>query len=99
MGYNRMGSGRSWRRLIPAPENRLLFLSLLEMLQNSPDIRIVSSSDDWFGRGVELYHQRLDKEWSLTDGISFAVMSETNLTEALTADRHFEQTGFRALLK
>lgn len=82
-----------------APENRSLFLNLLEMLQSSPDVRIVSSSDDWFERGVELYRQRLDKEWSLTDCISFSVMSETNLTEALTADRHFEQAGFRALLK
>ena len=41
---------------------------------------------------------RPDKEWSLTDCISFEVMAELGLTEALTADHHFEQAGFRALL-
>jgi len=69
------------------------------MLQSSPDVRIVSSSDDWFERGVELYRQRPDKEWSLTDCISFAVMREMKISEALTGDHHFEQAGVKALLK
>ncbi len=43
--------------------------------------------------------RRLDKDWSLTDCISFAVMQERSLTEALTSDHHFEQAGFTALLK
>jgi len=30
---------------------------------------------------------------------SFVVMSEEQITEALTGDRHFEQAGFKALLK
>jgi uncharacterized protein len=42
---------------------------------------------------------RPDKEWSLTDCISFVVMQECGLIEALTADHHFEQAGFVALLK
>lgn len=33
-----------------------------------------------------------------TDCISFVVMREKNLIDALTADRHFIQAGFRALL-
>jgi len=41
---------------------------------------------------------RNDKDWSLTDCISFIVMEEHGITEALTGDRHFEQAGFRALL-
>lgn len=52
-----------------------------------------------FERGVELYHSRLDKQWSLTDCISFVVMSEEGIAEALTGDHHFEQAGFVALLK
>ena len=50
-------------------------------------------------RAIALYTQMADKEWSLTDCVSFLVMRERGLTEALTADRHFEQAGFVALLK
>ena len=50
-------------------------------------------------RGVALYAERPDKDWSLTDCISFVVMRKMDITEALTGDRHFEQAGFTALLK
>jgi len=52
-----------------------------------------------FERGVGLFRQRPDKEWSLTDCISFVVMRDASLTEALTGDHHFEQAGFSALLR
>ena len=52
-----------------------------------------------FERGIKLYSKRPDKERSLTDCISFTVMDDLQLVEALTADHHFEQAGFRALLK
>jgi predicted nucleic acid-binding protein len=51
-----------------------------------------------FAAGVELYGTRPDKEWSLTDCISFVVMKREGLTDALTGDRHFEQAGFKVLL-
>jgi len=50
-------------------------------------------------RGVTLYASRPDKQWSLTDCISFEIMRERGVTEALTGDHHFEQAGFMALLK
>lgn len=50
-------------------------------------------------RGLGLYAARPDKAWSLTDCISFVVMTDRGLTEALTGDHHFEQAGFRALLR
>jgi predicted nucleic acid-binding protein len=49
-------------------------------------------------RGVAFFRSRADKNWPLTDCISFVVMRDWELTEALTADRHFEQAGFKALL-
>lgn len=82
-----------------APENRPVFLQLLETLRESFDARIIDPTPDLFQRGVELFRQRPDKEWSMTDCISFVVMRDENLIEALTGDRHFEQAGFRALLK
>jgi hypothetical protein len=48
---------------------------------------------------LSLYLQRRDKDWSLTDCISFAAMQEEGLTEALTGDHHFEQAGFTVLLR
>jgi predicted nucleic acid-binding protein len=41
----------------------------------------------------------MDKEWSMTDCLSFLVMQQCGLTEALTSDEHFEQAGFKALLR
>lgn len=51
-----------------------------------------------FSEGLLLYRDREDKEWSLTDCISFVVMEREGLTEALTGDHHFEQAGYGALL-
>jgi predicted nucleic acid-binding protein len=49
--------------------------------------------------GFDLFATRPDKSWSLTDCISFAVMTDRGLYEALPADHHFEQAGFRAIFK
>jgi uncharacterized protein len=60
---------------------------------------VVGFTSNYHDTGFELYANRPDKDWSLTDCISFAVMSQRGLTEALTADHHFEQAGFRAIFK
>ncbi|MCY3023035.1 MAG: PIN domain-containing protein [Planctomycetota bacterium] len=80
-------------------ELRANFLRAVEHLRGNPRATIVPASDDLFGRGLELYRSRPDKEWSVTDCISFVVMEERGIQEALTGDRHFEQAGFRAVLK
>ncbi len=78
--------------------NRHLAKQLYLDLQNDPLDRIVSASHELFDRGLQFYDNRPDKNWSLTDCISFVVMRQHNLTEALTADHHFEQAGFTALI-
>ncbi len=72
---------------------------LIARLEAEPDNEIVPPSEELMTRGIELYDARPDKQWSLTDCISFIVMQEYGLTEALTGDHHFEQAGFTALLK
>ncbi len=42
---------------------------------------------------------RRDKEYSLCDAMSFVLMRQRNLFQALTTDKHFEQEGFVRLLK
>ena len=51
-----------------------------------------------FERGFDLYRKYKDKDWGLIDSISFVLMSERGITDALTFDRHFEQAGFNALM-
>ena len=84
--------------LIEAPA-RERFLQFYDRLRARDDITIVPCSEDLFEQGIDLFRRRLDKEWSLTDCISFVVMQRQNINEALTEDHHFEQAGFTALLK
>ncbi len=72
---------------------------LLRDVRANPNIAVVPCLDPLFNDGMSLYSQRPDKEWSLTDCISFVVMRRDSISEALTGDRHFEQAGFVALLK
>ena len=57
------------------------------------------ASQGLWERGVALHAARQDKEWSLTDCLSFVVTQERGIREALTGDHHFEQAGFGVLLK
>ena len=68
---------------------------LLNQIEADPGFTVVRQSDDFYERGLKLYSERPDKNWSMTDCISFVVMEEHGITEALTGDRHFEQAGFR----
>ena len=67
-------------------------------LARDESTQIIEVSPAHFTRGLALYDERPDKAWSLTDCISFVVMADENLTDALTGDHHFEQAGFVALL-
>jgi predicted nucleic acid-binding protein len=80
-------------------ENRRLFIDLVEDLQRHPQVTIIPASSELFAQGVARYRDRPDKDWSLTDCISFLVMEHEGLTAALTVDHHFEQAGFSVLLK
>lgn len=81
------------------PQNRAAFLQVLSQLRADPEITIVPASEAAFDDGVRLFEMRPDKHWTLTDCISIAIMKQEAIGQALTADRHFEQAGFVALLK
>jgi predicted nucleic acid-binding protein len=82
-----------------ASHHRAAALKTVSELRGNPDVTIFSCTGQLFQEGLELYEQRPDKQWSLTDCISFVVMKREGITEALTGDHHFEQAGFMALLK
>ncbi len=68
-------------------------------LRADPEVECIQVDRELFERAFELYCARTDKDWSLTDCVSFVVMADRKIEAALTADRHFEQAGFRALLR
>lgn len=77
---------------------RALALATLNDLRADPEIDIVPVDTDLLERALQLYGQRPDKEWGLTDCISFVVMQEQGLTQVLTTDHHFTQAGFYSML-
>lgn len=84
---------------LAGPIERPKFLAILEAIEKDPTVTLVEANGALFQRAVDLYRRRPDKEWSLTDCTSFVVMEDEQIREALTADAHFEQAGYTALLK
>lgn len=72
---------------------------LVLRLGQDPNTRIVPQTNGQFDEALQLYRNRHDKQWSHTDCASFRVMEKDGIAEALTYDRHFEQAGFKALLR
>jgi predicted nucleic acid-binding protein len=61
-------------------------------------IQIIPLEQSLLDRGWAIYHQYSDKDWGLTDCISFVVMKQEGITEAFTSDKHFDQAGFTKLM-
>jgi len=73
---------------------RELAVVTLNDLRDDEDVEILSITPQLFSKALKFYSSRMDKEWGLTDCISFVVMKEREFTDALTTDHHFEQAGF-----
>jgi predicted nucleic acid-binding protein len=80
------------------PGLRALAARFLVHSESHPSLRVIPVSEVQFGHGLALYRSRSDKQWSLTDCISFVVMEQEGLNEVLSGDRHFRQAGFVPLL-
>jgi len=48
---------------------------------------------------LDLYEDRPDKTYSLTDCISMCLMKDKDIVDILTTDHHFEQEGFTILME
>lgn len=84
---------------LSAPPHRTVFIDFIDRLRANAGVTIFEADRELFDSGVELYRRRDDKDWSLTDCISFVVMGREGIDQALTGDHNFEQAGFRALLR
>jgi predicted nucleic acid-binding protein len=73
-------------------------VELLDKFVHEEGFHVVPLSHEIVDQALALFRSRSDKEWGLTDCVSFALMEREGVTEALTADIHFRQAGFVALL-
>lgn len=73
-------------------------IALLDALEADPRVAVVPLSEELFARAVHLFRQRQDKEWGLVDCVSFVVMDDHDIGDALTTDLHFRQAGYTVLL-
>jgi hypothetical protein len=84
---------------LSAPPVRSVAASTIDEIRDDSNVRIIPASSVLFDDGFSMFKQFVDKGWSLTDCISFHVMRQERLHNALTNDHDFEQAGFRALLR
>jgi predicted nucleic acid-binding protein len=77
---------------------RSIAASTVRLLRARDDIDIVHITREIFDRALILYETRSDKDWGLTDCMSFEVMKSQRIKDALTGDHHFAQAGFKTLM-
>ncbi len=78
--------------------NRNAAAAFINSCYITQNVRVVSIDTSLLKRALDFYNNRGDKEWGLTDCISFVVMDDQGLKEALTTDEHFQQAGFQVTL-
>jgi uncharacterized protein len=76
----------------------LQLLATLWQAQTDGHLERADLTNDLIDRGKALYTARQDKEWGLTDCISFVLMNELGIHEAFTLDHHFVQAGIVRLI-
>lgn len=80
-------------------DTRRMAASAYNQVRLDPRIDVVPFSGDLSEASLRLFSERPDKEWSLTDCLSFIVMKSRNIQQALAADHRFEQAGFQPILR
>ncbi len=74
-------------------------IRLTRDLRHDENTLIIPQTSEQFEQAFDFYQRRLDKGYSLTDCASMQIMRQLEIDEILTFDRHFQQEGFRALLR
>jgi predicted nucleic acid-binding protein len=74
-------------------------IRILRAIRNTPIVEVVQVHPALEAEGWRLFESRPDKLWSLVDCLSFVLMKQRSIADAFSTDHHFEQAGFRVLLK
>lgn len=84
--------------LLHSVQQRQRAAEFIDACYGTTNVTIVSVDTELLRKAVDFYRLHQDKDWGLTDCVSFVVMKERGLIMAMTADTHFQQAGFRALM-
>ena len=79
-------------------QHRGLALRIVDGLQDSDRVEIVQSDETLETRAWQLFRDRSDKEWGMTDCVSMTLLTDRGIDDVFTADHHFQQAGFSILL-
>ena len=79
------------------PDYRLKVVSAIDGIRSNPNVSVIPQTSVQFQSALVLYRNRLDKDWSLTDCVSFATMKRHGVKTAFTFDSHFKQAGFATI--
>lgn len=80
------------------PYFRRTVVAFVQILRSRSDMYIVSQNEVMFSKAVQLYSDRDDKGYSLTDCISMCAIRSRGISVVLTNDQHFGQEGFEVLM-
>lgn len=83
---------------LTTPFMRQKTIAFINRVKKLTYLHVIPVSNYLFEEGWQLYSQRLDKDWGLTDCISFVIMQQHNISLAFTSDKHFQQAGFTRLI-
>lgn len=72
-------------------------IEIIEQFLDADEIEVVSLTPQLFNQALTLYKTYQDKEWGLVDCVSFTVMQQAGVYQALAFDKHFVQAGFQLL--
>ena len=84
---------------LSTPGSRARAAGLASRVRNSLAFEFIAATPLLLDAGLALHRDRPDKAWSLTDCISFVIMQQRGIRQALAYDRHFEEAGFEALMR
>ena len=71
------------------PQQRDEVLALCNVVETAPAFTLIRATTELIQRGRKLYRDRADKEWSLTDCISFVVMHDRGVSERLRSRHNY----------